>query len=64
MSRYEPTPLRRTAHQDVPGLRRTLSLLREEARSFPGAEGTAALFAAQRAFEREIWRLERSGPVP
>ncbi len=58
MSRYEPTPLRRTAHQDVPGLRRALSLLREEARSYPGPEGTAALQSAQRAIERELSRLE------
>ena len=61
MSRYEPTPLRVMAQEDLPGLRRALALLREEARSFPGPEGTTALLAAQRAIEREISRLERAG---
>lgn len=61
MSRYEPIPLRQAAAAELPGLRRALALLREEARSFPGQEGCAALFAVQRAIEREIVRLERSG---
>lgn len=60
MSRYEPTPLRVMAHQELPGLRRALTLLREEARSYPGPEGSTALLSAQRAVEREISRLERA----
>jgi hypothetical protein len=60
VSRHEVNPLSPAA-EEIPGLRRALALLREEARSFPGAEGTSALFAVQRAFEREIGRLERSG---
>jgi len=60
VSRHEVNPLSPAA-EEIPGLRRALALLREEARSFPGPEGTAALFSAQRAFEREIGRLERSG---
>ena len=63
MTRYEPTPLRAMAHQELPGLRRALGLLREEARSYPGPEGTAALQAAQRAIEREISQLERAEAV-
>jgi len=42
---------------DVPGLRRALELLREEARSFPGPEGSAAFAAATRSLERELRRM-------
>lgn len=40
----------------LPGLHRALQLLREEARSFPGPEGSAAIAACARAIEREVGR--------
>lgn len=61
MSRYGPTPLRAVAGEEAPGLRRALSLLREEIRSFPGPEGSSAFSAAIRAVERELSRVERTG---
>lgn len=61
MSRYEPTPLRAVAMEETPGLRRALALLREEARSFPGPEGSAAYAAGIRAVERDLTRLGRTG---
>lgn len=61
MSRYGPTPLRAVAGKEAPGLRRALILLREEARSFPGPEGSSAFTAAIRAVERELSRVERTG---
>lgn len=47
-----PSP--RPAPDPRPGLERALQLLRDEARSFPGAEGSAAVFAISRTIEREI----------
>ncbi len=45
----------------TPGLARALDLVREEARSFPGSEGVAAIFAVTRSIERELARLGGSG---
>lgn len=60
MSRHELTPLSAMAANEAPGLRRALALLREEARSFPGPEGSAAFAAATRAIERGLDRIDRS----
>lgn len=61
MSQHAPFPSLVTTRDEAPGLRRALSLLREEARSFPGPEGSSAFSAAIRAVERELSRVERTG---
>ena len=63
MSRSDPPPAHQARIQELPGLRRALALLREEARSFPGPEGSAAIFAGTRAIEREIGIAERAERV-
>jgi len=59
-------PISRPALSDlspgaVPGLLRALEIIREEARSFPGPEGSSAIFAMSRAIEREMARLRKVG---
>jgi hypothetical protein len=61
MSGFGPTGLREVAREEAAGLRRALILLREEARSFPGPEGSSAFAAAIRSVERELSRVERCG---
>jgi len=63
MSKSDPNSGHQTQIQELPGLRRALALLREEARSFPGPEGSAALFGGTRAIEREIGFAERAERV-
>jgi hypothetical protein len=63
MSRSDPNLGHQTQIQELPGLRRALALLREEARSFPGPEGSAAIFAGTRAIEREIGLVQRAERV-
>lgn len=61
MSGFGPTGLREVAREEAAGLKRALTLLRAEARSFPGPEGSSAFSAAIRAVERELSRVERTG---
>jgi|AntRauMFilla1563_2_1112583.scaffolds.fasta_scaffold134624_2 hypothetical protein len=60
MRRPDPNPGHQTQIQDLPGLRRAIVLLREEARSFPGPDWSAAISAWTRAIEREIGLVERA----